>query len=319
MIGLGASAGGIDPLRRILGRLPGDLDAAILVVLHVSAASRSVLAQILDRSTDLEVRPATTGDRLEPGVVLVAQPDRHLMVKDDVVVLNEGPRENGHRPALDPLFRSMAEFHDGDCCAVVLSGTRDDGTDGLAVVKRCGGLAIAQDPDEATYDGMPRSAISNVPVDAVLTADAIADALQEFVTAGAIEAPDPPAPDALPDLPIEPQLRQLVCPECGGVMTEDGRNGVLVFRCHTGHRYSPESLIGEQSEATERALWAAIRALEERAMTMRRMAEHAELRGTGQSAKRFRRQADAAEREADEIKKVAASFAEQVSRAVAEH
>jgi two-component system chemotaxis response regulator CheB len=185
LIVIGASAGGLQPLRMIVEALPTELDAAVLVVVHVSSTGTSVLPQILDRGSDLDVAAATDGAELRPGGVFVARPDRHILVERGHIRCTRDPRENGHRPAIDPLFRSAAGAYGQACCGVILSGTRDDGTAGLAEIKRRGGIALVQDPDEAEYSAMPSNARAGADVDAVLPAAAIAPELVRLAGAHA--------------------------------------------------------------------------------------------------------------------------------------
>lgn len=174
---IGASAGGVEALATVVASLPGDLAAAVFIVLHMAAEGPSHLPEILARNGRLDVRFARAGDRIEHGRVYVAPPDRHLRFAAGALVLDSGPRESGHRPAIDPLFRSAAGAFGPRVVGVVLSGMRNDGTAGLAEIKRCGGVAIVQDPGDAAYPGMPQSAIAHVEVDAIARADAIAPAL----------------------------------------------------------------------------------------------------------------------------------------------
>src|SRR5205085_971164 len=137
---IGASAGRVEALVFLVGALPPDLSAAIFVVLHVAPSSTSVLADILDRAGSLPAAPASDGDAIAPGRILAAPPDHHLVLSGDRVILDHGPKENGHRPAVDPLFRSAAAAFGPRVIGVILSGTRDDGAAGLAAVKAAGGL-----------------------------------------------------------------------------------------------------------------------------------------------------------------------------------
>jgi two-component system, chemotaxis family, protein-glutamate methylesterase/glutaminase len=196
LVVIGASAGGVETLKRVVAGLPADLPAAICIVLHISPASPSALAGILQRAGRLPCRPASDGDQLCSGEILVAPPDHHLVIAGRRVRLTAGPRENGHRPAVDVLFRSAAAARGTRVVGVVLSGTRDDGTAGLALIKAGGGAAIVQDPDEALYPGMPASALGHVAVDAVvpsaLVAQAISSIVHGQVPGGAVSTPDTP-------------------------------------------------------------------------------------------------------------------------------
>jgi two-component system chemotaxis response regulator CheB len=170
LIVIGASAGGLDPLLTVIRALPADLPAAVLVVMHISSTATSHLPEILARTGELDVEPARDGLPLRPGIIVVAPPDRHLVVADGRVRLERGPRENGHRPAVDPLFRSAAAAFGDRCCGVVLSGARDDGAAGLAELTRRGGVALVQAPAEASYSDMPTNAMAATDVDGALPA-----------------------------------------------------------------------------------------------------------------------------------------------------
>jgi two-component system chemotaxis response regulator CheB len=263
-------------------------------------------------------------------VVLVAPPDHHLVIEDSHVRLTVGPRENGHRPAIDVLFRSAAEALEGRVVGVVLSGTRDDGSAGLAVIKAAGGAAIVQDPRDATYAGMPASAIANVTVDAIVPAALVGSTIAAMVMGedppptgrsgdpGSDPGPGPdPSPEPHSDRPAGAPVAA-VCPECGGVLTERAEAGMLQWECRVGHRYSPDTLIDAQADDVEGALWAAIRALADRAALLHRMAEQAERRGQPRSGRRFRRQSQAASEQAEIVRQALARAAGTTLRRVSD-
>jgi two-component system, chemotaxis family, protein-glutamate methylesterase/glutaminase len=309
---IGASAGGVEALGRLVHLLPPELPAALFVALHVPPGTSSALPSILDRQGPLPCAHARDGEPIQHGRIYVAPPDSHLLVDRDAVRLSRGPRENGHRPAVDPMFRSAARAHGPRAVGVVLSGVLDDGTAGLLAIKARGGTAIVQDPDEALYPSMPSNAIEHVKVDYVVPITRIAALLIEL----AEETPNPSSPpeghseeadaeEQLGDLnaqgpagvPGRPSI--FSCPECDGVLWEIQDGGGLVrFRCHVGHAWSPESLLSQQSEALESALWVALRSLQERAALARRMVGPARQRGHRFSASRFEDQAEEAEQAA---------------------
>ena len=301
LVVIGASAGGVEVLSRVVRDLPADLAAAVCIVLHIAPGSPSMLAKILARAGTLPCRAASDGEPLCQGVVLVAPPDHHLVIEDSQVRLTAGPRENGHRPAIDVLFRSAARALDSRVVGVVLSGTRDDGTAGLALIKASGGATIVQDPEEAMYGGMPANAIANVAVDAIVPSSQIASTIAAMVS-----GEDPP-PEAGPEdpqpSPTEDEQVSLVCPECGGVLTEQPTAGMLQWECRVGHRFSPETLIDLQADDVESALWAAVRALADRAALLERLAQQGEERGQGRSARIFRRRAEAAAEQAEIVRR----------------
>ena len=178
VVGIGASAGGVDALLRIVGALPSDLPAAICIVLHVPAEGPSLLPQILGRATTLPVVAPADGEPVRAGRIYVAPPGRHLTVTAGALRLGSGPKEHGARPAVDPMLRSLAEAYGERAVAVILSGALDDGSSGALAVKQAGGAVIVQDPADATVPSMPEHAQRAVgDVDAVLTAGEIGPAL----------------------------------------------------------------------------------------------------------------------------------------------
>ena len=317
LVVIGASAGGVEALVEIARRLPRDLRAAVCIVLHIAPGSPSMLAHILNRAGQLPCRPASDGDHLREGEMLVATPDHHLLIEDSHVRLTVGPRENGHRPAIDVLFRSAARALDSRVVGVVLSGTRDDGAAGLAVIKAHGGATIVQDPKDAMYPGMPASAIANVAVDAIVPSGLVASTIVAMVN-GDDPPPEAGAGDPGSDPPPGEQAR-VICPECGGILSERSEAGVLQWECRVGHRYSPSTLVDLQADDVEGALWAAIRTLADRAVLLERMARQSEERGQPRSARRFRRQSEAASEQAEIVRQAISAAAGTTLRGLPEH
>lgn len=308
---VGASAGGVEALRTIVATLPSDLAAAIFVVVHVPAIATSVLPAILQRAGELPAKHAQDEEEIQRGQIYIAPPDHHIFIQPGFVRVTRGPKENGYRPAIDPLFRTAAATYGGRVVGVVLSGVLDDGTAGLAAVKLNGGRTLVQDPDDALYPMMPESAIAAVEPDVVLPMAEIGDAIVRFVheKAPATMAPasDPLLDDeefievdrGASDAPQAGNPSGFVCPDCGGALWETEReDGLWQFRCRTNHGYTVESLLAEQNGVVESALWAALRALEERGAMARRMATRLRTRGSRHSAGRFEAQADAAVQQA---------------------
>jgi two-component system chemotaxis response regulator CheB len=317
IIVVGTSAGGVEALMRLARDLPADLPAAVFVVLHVPASGTSMLPLILSRHGPLPATHAKDGEPIRHGHIYVAPPDEHLLIKNGTVQVVRGPRENCQRPAVDPLFRTAARGYGRRVVGVVLTGFLDDGTAGLAAVKRRGGVAIVQDPDDALFEGMPRSALENVAADYVLPLAQIAPILVRLAHEPVAE-PDEPVPSEMDleseiaelnmsalandDRPGEPSV--FTCPECHGTLWEL-RDGELVrYRCRVGHAYSADSLLAEQAEALEAAIWTAFRALKERAAMARRMADRARGHDHRQTAVRFESEAEDAEQRAALIQQV---------------
>lgn len=315
LVVMGASAGGVETLKCVVAGLPPDLPAAVCVVLHIAPTSPSALAHILRRAGPLPCRAALDGEPLRPGEILVAPPDRHLVIEDGRARLTVGPRENGHRPAVDVLFRSAAAVRRTQVVGVVLSGTRDDGAAGLAAIKASGGAAVVQDPDDALYAGMPANALAHVAVDAVVPATQIAQTVAAIVRGEESSAAGAPGkPDGASSR--EAHLTS-VCPECGGVLSEGNQAGMLQWECHVGHRYSPRSLVDAQGDRVEMALWTAVRMLRDRSALLDRMANDANGRDQPRSARRFRSQSrdasDQAELVLDALQQAASTTLRAVS------
>jgi two-component system chemotaxis response regulator CheB len=300
VIVIGASAGGVEALQEVVRGLPRDLPAAVLVVLHMPPAGGRSLPGILARATDLVVGPAHDGEALEHGRVYVCVGDKHLLVGADEVHVRAGPRENGHRPAVDPLFRSAARFYGPRVIGVILSGTLSDGTAGLHAVKRRGGVAVVQDPVDALYDGMPVNAMEYARVDHVAPAKEIGPLLVRLVHDAAGAEPDEPPEVMRKEVAVTEVGDEALqaehpgrpspwpCPDCNGVLWQIDDGPLLRFRCRVGHAWSAEALLEVQSEEVEAALWVALRALQDRAALSSALADQAEHEGRRISAGRFR-------------------------------
>jgi two-component system chemotaxis response regulator CheB len=322
VIVIGGSAGGVESLREVVGGLPATIPAAILVVIHFPADAPSVLPRILSRAGPLPAQHAVDGAPIEPGRIYVARPGFHLLVRRDRIRVARGPTENGHRPAIDPLFRSAAIAFGPRVIGVLVSGNQSDGTAGLAAIKQRGGIAVVQDPDDALFSGIPRSALDFVAVDHVAPAPRIGALLAELVRE---ESAAPSPQEGVPvsdDMRFEAEVAEFGldddrlaqmpgrlspygCPACGGTLWQiDGEDALLRFRCRVGHAYSAESLSAHQAEAMEGALWSALRALEESASLARQVADRMTRQGIDLSADRFRARAASAEEHADVLRRL---------------
>ena len=279
---VGASAGGVDAIGRLLAQLPKDLSAAVFVVQHQSPDSPRQLVHILQRRSALPVKWAENEDPADPGRVYVAPPDLHMMLSDSRLRVVGGARENRARPSINPLFRSAAAVRGSRTIGVILSGTLDDGVAGLLAIKRCGGVAIVQDPEDARFPEMPRNAVESVDVDLVIPLDRMGVAIVELArqVAPPVEIPSEIALEAAlagPHADMTTEIQEtgtqvpMACPECGGPLWTNNVAAAPTFRCHVGHAFSSLTLLESQSEEVERALWAAVRALQERAAMLARL------------------------------------------------
>lgn len=328
LVVVGASAGGVEALRAMVAGLPADLAASVVVVLHIPRTSPGALPGILDRAGPLPAVAAEHRRVLRPGVVYVAPADHHVLVEDGLLLLSTGPAENGHRPAIDPLFRSAALARGASVTGVVLSGTRDDGAAGLAAVAQNGGTAVVQDPDDALYAAMPRNALRLVPSALVHPAAGIGAALGDLVRSPPpVRASRGSGPVAVGDAvgqgaPLRQEVASAAtglpttddiagarpspfsCPNCHGVLFELPGDPAPRFRCRVGHAWSPSSLEEDQATAVEDALWTALRALEEKAALVKRLAAEAHSHGHPRSAAEYRARSARTRGQADRVREL---------------
>jgi two-component system chemotaxis response regulator CheB len=283
---IGGSAGALDALRKIVADLPAGFPGAVFVATHVPAASVSALPHLLARSGALFASHAIDGAPIAPGRIIVAPPDHHLLLQDGVMRAVSGPRENKHRPSIDVLFRSAAANFGSLTCGVLLSGTLDDGVAGLVAIHEAGGAAFAQDPDDAQFSDMPLNAIETGVLDGVYPAGELVTAIRQWIARPAA-ARGGAAP---PDERVAGTPSVFTCPDCGGTLWELDRASVLRFRCRTGHAYSGHSMLSAHENKLEQALWASVRALEERRDLLGRLIARSRGNGDSATARRFERQ-----------------------------
>lgn len=300
---VGASAGGVEALTQFAGGLPADFPYSILVTLHMPASAPSVLAKIIDRHAPMPASTATDGEPLQAGRIYVAVPDRHLLLYDHKVMLSEGPTENGHRPAINALFRSAALHFGPYAIGAVFSGVLDDGVLGAAAIRSRGGITVAQRPEDAHFATLPHNAIEAGVIDHQVAA-AGAGTLLKQLTERDIEEREMER-----DLSMELENRIAMgrkysttfdseelgppsgytCPDCNGsLMTLSEKS----FRCRVGHAWSAEALLEARDAEVENALWIALRSLQEKARMLRRLAENI---GPGRMSTRYSRLAKEAE------------------------
>lgn len=290
----------------------------MFVVLHIPAQSPSLLPDILNRAGPLYAHHPADGEAIQHGRIYVAPPDHHLLVKDRNVHIVRGPKENRHRPAIDPLFRSAARTYGTRVVGAILTGSLDDGTAGLMAIKRRGGVAVVQDPRDALFSSMSLSAMAHVEVDHVLPLSAIGPLLVQLAHEPTTAEGNYPLSK---DMEMETNLSTMdmstmhngehvgtpsvfSCPECGGVLWELHDGNLLRFRCRVGHAFSVDSVLAGQSEAVEEALWAALKTLEESLSLSRRMAKDAHEGGNAWLARRFDAKVKKTERNAESIQQV---------------
>lgn len=307
LVVVGASAGGVEALRAFVSGLPADLPAAVVIVLHMPAGGSSALPSILARSGELPAVAVKDGTRIQHGRIYVAPPNHHTVVQDGVLRLSKGPTENGHRPAVNVLFRSAALAWGPSVVGVVLSGALDDGTAGMVAIKNRGGMALVQSPDDALYQGMPETVLRHVEADHVVPAAEMGSLVARCV-GDRVEQEAPPATEILRlevemsrddagagfgDVPQHGRTTTFTCPDCSGSLVELPTPGGQ-YRCLVGHGWTPDSLLEAYSGGLERALWMALRTLDEKTALARRMASHSRQAGRTLVAERYDNQEEEA-------------------------
>jgi two-component system chemotaxis response regulator CheB len=307
IITVGASAGGVESLCRLVSSLPADLNAAIFVVLHIPANFVSSLPEILGRNGPMDAIHPEDGDEIRAGKIYVAPPDHHLLVEADRMLVTRGPKENRNRPSIDALFRSAAYSYGPQAVGIVLSGALDDGTSGLWSIKRMGGITMVQDPAEAGFNSMPMSALSQVEIDHCLPASEMGAVLAELSR----------HPETKPIMDMAEARKRMgkevsiaidgdafkkgimdmgpltpfTCPECQGVLIKLSEGKISRFRCHTGHAYSSSALLSGVMEKIDESYWAAMRSLEEAALLLEQTGKSFDDAGESRAAAVFRHHA----------------------------
>ncbi len=277
LIVIGASAGGMSALKELVSQFPSDFPAPVFIVNHMGAhTTGEALVKVLNESGSLPCSHAHDQQVFKSGNIYLAPSDQHMLIVEGKILVTKGARENRSRPAIDPLFRSAAVAYGNRVVGIILTGFLDDGTSGMMAIKRCGGMCIVQDPDDASYPDMPQSVIANVGADYCLPVAEMGALLSDLVSRELPESKEAPedivieakiAQRVLSDLPSVQALGDQVpfnCPDCGGVLWKVKEGKLLRYRCHTGHAFTSSVLLAQQTVKIEETLWVALRMFEER-------------------------------------------------------
>lgn len=274
---VGASAGGLKAISALLAATSNVSDIAIFVVLHVAKnSSGAVITELLQKATPLTCYLAKNNQPIEAGSVYLAPPDCHLVVKAGHMRLVKGPPENRWRPSIDVLFRSAAVAYNSNVTGIILSGLLDDGTAGMTAIKRCGGVCIVQEPEEAEYEDMASNVLQRIEVDYRVPVADVGYILDDLFSQP-LRLPTAVPEDILSEANMTEHMTSKVehlekigtrsnytCPECGGSLWSIDKDAVKRYRCFTGHVFTESLLLDEQSEQVEESLWASIRMMEEK-------------------------------------------------------
>jgi two-component system chemotaxis response regulator CheB len=310
IIVIGASAGGLSPLRSFVGSLPSNFKGSVFIVLHIPPYSESQLASILSKAGQLKVVEPRDGEAIKPGMVYVAANDHHLLLENSKVVVKKGPKENRFRPSIDALFRSAAYVYGSRVIGIVLSGLLNDGTSGLWSIKRLGGVTIIQDPEDAAYPQMPQNVLEYVEVDYTMPVAQIGELIVELSEEAApktkkisaterklleLEVLIATRADAF-DMGIMNfgELTPFTCPDCHGALARLAEGELIRFRCHTGHAYTASTLLAELSTSVEEMLWQGMRGMEEMNLLLQNIEKHLKELGHRKQAAIFKDKAEEA-------------------------
>jgi two-component system, chemotaxis family, protein-glutamate methylesterase/glutaminase len=317
---IGASAGGVRALQSLAPHLEPGFPAPILVVQHIGAHP-SILPELLGREGSLPAMHGEDGAPIESGRICVAPPDHHMMVEGATIRLSRGAKEHHTRPAIDPLFRSAAVSWGPAVIGVVLTGLLDDGTAGLQAIKKCGGTVVVQDPADAEAPSMPRSALRYVEVDHCVSLAAMGRLLHALANTPAARCEAGAYPpfahenelalgkgDFVKHLQAIGRPSTYTCPDCDGALWEIDGAEPPRFRCHTGHAYTLRTLYDAQAEATDGALWSALRALHEKELLLTVMADAHQASDDPAQAARLRADAEELARHTAALRKLLESI-----------
>ena len=277
IITIGASAGGLEAITRLVKTFNKDIDAAIFIVLHLSTASQSdVIINIIQKKTALNCVIPIDQQEIQNRTIYLAPTDHHLLLEKGRIRITRGATENHYRPSIDVLFRSAAAAYSGCVTGIILTGLLDDGTSGMNAIKRCGGRCMVQDPQEAAFPDMPNSVLNTIKVDYSVPITEMGAILFDIFLRAACQQQEVPAEVQLEadiarrvtsnieDIAKLGEFTPLTCPDCGGVMVKVESDTQPRYRCYTGHTFTEKFLETEQLKHIEESLWVSIRMMEER-------------------------------------------------------
>jgi two-component system, chemotaxis family, protein-glutamate methylesterase/glutaminase len=310
IIVVGASAGGLSPLKSFVSSLPSDFKGSVFIVLHIPPYSETRLAFILSRVGHLKVIQPKDGEEIKPGMIYVAANDHHLLLENSKVIVKKGPKENRFRPSIDALFRSAAYVYGSRVIGIVLSGLLNDGTSGLWSIKRLGGITIIQEPEDAEYPQMPQNVLEYVEVDYTLPVAQMGELVVKLnretspktkrISAKErklleLEVLIATRDDAF-DLGIMNfgELTTFTCPDCHGALARLKEGNLIRFRCHTGHAYTASTLLAELTTSVEETLWQGMRGMEEMNLLLQNIEKHLKQLGHKKQAAIFQGKAEEA-------------------------
>ena len=181
LVGIGASAGGLEALQALFKHMPSDLGASFVVIQHLSPDFKSMMLELLSKHTDMPLKNVTDGMVLEANTIYLIPPKKNMVVSGEKLLLSDKDLDLGLNLPIDVFFRSLAQEKQHKAVGIVLSGTGSDGTRGIKALKESGALAVVQSPESAKFDGMPNSAIGSGMVDLILSPEKIGEKLSAYI------------------------------------------------------------------------------------------------------------------------------------------
>jgi len=316
MVVIGTSAGGIRALEELMMQLKPEMDAAFFVVLHLSRKGvGEVLFQRLRQHCTINCKVASNDEPINRGTVYLAPPDNHLILDKGKIVIGKGAPENRWRPSINNLFRSAAANYNSRVIGIILTGLLDDGTAGMAAIKRSGGISIVQNPNEADYPDMPVSVLENMDVDYVESLSNMGELLTEIISdtnPTPVEVPYDIIQETNIDKKVSTRVdnlslfekAQFNCPDCGGGLYITQKEHPTHFRCHVGHSYTEGDLLFRISEVMENTIWIALRMMEERRTLLLRLTNRDRDRGYSSTANLHFEKAKELEQHIENLKQI---------------
>lgn len=291
IITIGASAGGLEAISRLVTTFQAEMDAAIFIVIHLSEYSKAdVIKNILQKRTALLCVVPVDQQEIENSTIYLAPSDHHLLIDIGQMRVTKGAAENHWRPSIDTLFRSAATAYNACVTGIILTGLLDDGTSGMNAIKQCGGRCMVQSPEEAAFPDMPNSVLRAVTVDYNVAIAEMGSILNDLFTKAPCEEHNVPVEIKLEadiarrltteieDIAKLGSFTPLTCPDCGGVMVKIDHDAVPRYRCYTGHTFTEKFLEVEQLRRIEESVWVSIRMMEERKNLLINLEAEANLR-----------------------------------------
>jgi len=274
---VGASAGGMEAVSRLLASFKQDIDVSIFIVVHLSENSMAdVVIKHFQKHSRFPCKVPMDNEAIKNRTVYLAPANRHLLLTKRIIKVQKGAFENHWRPSIDVLFRTAAAAYNSCVIGIILTGLLDDGTSGMSAIQRSGGICIVQDPAEAEFSDMPTNVLKNVGVKYKTSVNEIGYIITDLLSRRQCQPSEIPREvkqEAEITIRMNSEIQSLnslgdlvpvTCPDCGGSLFKVDESSFKRYRCYTGHSFTEQILEEAQEKNMEESLWVAIRMMEER-------------------------------------------------------